>query len=170
MSTSIIVNILLILQATTLFLTGHVDFYTRGNDKQDSQIRNIPFVSFCEVFRAPEKYSGKILKTKAIIVVVIGPTAQGPTIMYSQSCNKKKAHMIVDDHATLLLPKEITDNLEKIMKSQSDGRGIARAEVTVTGKFIFPMNDTLNKHNASMQVFTLKDIKSVKGDVKWPLN
>jgi hypothetical protein len=145
-----------VMNSSTLFQTSQ---------KKD----NIKFISYCDLVHAPEKYSGLTIQTKAIVVAVIGPTADGYTILYSPGCNEKDQTAVVSDDKTLLIPEDEYKKLDRALRSKKTERLIARVEITVTGKFKFPMNNTINKHQPSLEIISLEEIAQVNDDVPWPV-
>ena len=139
--------------------------FVQTSQKKES----MQFISYCDLVHAPEKYSGQSLQTRAIIVAVVAPTTDGHTILYSPDCDGKNNRVVVADDLTLLIPESEYKKLDRALRSQKTDRKIARVEVTVTGKFKFPMNDTFNKHQPSLEVISIEEITQVRDDVPWPL-
>jgi len=130
--------------------------------------KSIQSIRYCDLVHAPDKYSGRKIQTSAILVAVIAPTADGTTILYSPECDGKKNRVVVADDKMLLIPENEAKKLERAFRNQNTDRKIGRVEIIVTGKFNFPMNNTIYKHLPGLEIISVDKITQVKDDVPWP--
>src|SRR5262245_61001798 len=145
---------LTVLSSAVIALQGLYMSVNPPADEQTTQKKeSTQFIRYCDLVREPEKYSGQKVQTRAILIAVVASTADGATGLYSPDCDVKENHrVIVADHQTLLIPENELRKLDRALRKQKTYRIFARVEITVTGKFKFPMNDTIYKRWPSLEI------------------
>lgn len=96
---------------------------------KEKQIDNVPY---CELVNSPEKYDGKLIRTKVILIATIVPTIDaGESTIYHRDCNIK---MLTDYGFHDPPSSKLEVKLKKLFyDSKRNGQG--RAFIVLVGHF-----------------------------------
>jgi hypothetical protein len=139
--------------------------FPQAEAKDNDQTANL--VKYCDLIKEPEKYSGKMVNLRAIIVAIIEPTADGYTVLYLPECDGKGNRVLIADNFTLRIPEKENNKLLPIFDEMKGGM-LARAEISVSGMFRLAKHSTVKDHTLILEVLTIENVKKVAEDVPWP--
>lgn len=99
----------------------------------ETQAQQATFVNFCDLYETPEKYEGKLIRTKAILVAIIEPVIHGDSsFLISPAC--KELQVMCTYGYSEPPTSKMGKKLKKLFFNSKKGAQ-GRAEVVLQGTF-----------------------------------
>lgn len=133
--------------------------------KAASSPQAVQEVDFCTLAANPEAYAGKLVKVKAIVGMVIGPTSDGDNILYSPDCEGKRDRMLIEEE----LSEKALARVGRFIKGPNPNQKVGRAEVVLVGRIHGPGRfGYLVDYEFAFEVIKIEKIGKVSPRTPWP--
>lgn len=134
-------------------------------------------VSFCELLSNPEKYDQKTVSTEAILIIyTVAQVDGGESFFYEPSCDKQSSYILASgtDNSQSSDPSAVA-LLNIIVEKAKKKKRVARAKVTVTGKFFVAKTSQagfghLSWAKLKLDGVQLFSVREVSKPTPWPIS